>query len=152
MPDMMNLEEEMGERGKCVLVVVHPASACGSADFSMGDIEAAEARYALGRTIHQWKGPAVVFDNEFNDELATYGQIGLAISGLEDVRRSHACASDPMWIDIARQAIGATDGDHFLLTGAWHHPDDRSGCIDAISCMLDEDRKTWEIMPCAFRI
>jgi len=152
MPDMMNLEEEMGERGKCVLVVVHPASACGSSDFSMGALEAAEARYALGRTIHQWKGPAIILGNEFNDELATYGQIGLALSALEDARHTQACASDPGWVDIARRALAESGGDHFLLTGAWHHPDDRSGCIDAISGILDDEDKTWEIMPCAFRI
>ena len=142
----------MGGRGKSVLVIVHPGSACGSADFNLGSTEAAEARYALGRTIHNWQGPAVVLNNEFKGELSFYAQIGLALSSLRDPIEVDACASDPRWTEIARSTLTGSAGEHFVLTGAWHHPADRSGCIDAVSGILDEEGLDWEIAPCAFRL
>lgn len=118
----------------------------------MGHQAAAESRYAMGRTIHGWTGAAIVIGNEFNDELKVYGQIGLALHSLEKPVEVYACATQEGWENKVRVAIISMGGSHFLLTGAWHHPENHSGCIDAISAMMDKEHLSWEIMPCAFRL
>lgn len=142
----------MGGRGKEVLVVVHPGSACGSADFSMGLEAAALARYDLGRTIHQWNGDSIIISNEFHAETDTYAQIGLALQGLRDPILIDACASREGWDEEAFQTIRSMPADRFIITGAWHHPDQRSGCVDAIAAKMEEAGMDWEIATCALRL
>ena len=142
----------MRKEGKEVLVVIHPGSACGSADFTLGHIEGAEARHALCKTIHGWLGPCIVIDNDLSSELSVYAQIGLAIDSLPEPARIHACSSKKEWLDQAYESLPEGSDKLFLLTGAWHHPEEGSGCIDAIACRMEKEGRQWKILPCALRL
>jgi hypothetical protein len=52
-----------------LLVIVHPGSACGSADFNLGKFEARAARDTLRGAIEDWEGGVIVIDGELSDEL-----------------------------------------------------------------------------------
>lgn len=62
-----------------VLVLVHPGSACGSANFNIGKFEARAARDALCSELDNWRGDVLVIDGELSDELEFYPSFDLAI-------------------------------------------------------------------------
>lgn len=142
----------MGTRGKTGLLIVHPASTCGSADFSLGPDKAARDRAGLVATIEEWRGPSVIIDNDLDAELTAYESLDIALRSLNEPIRVNACATESGWIPDAFAAIEKTGLRHFIVTGAWHHPGDHSGCIDAITSMMDQRDMQWEIASCAFRI
>jgi len=142
----------MGTAENTGLVIVHPASACGSADFSLGPDAAASDRARLIGTIERWRGPSVVIDNDLTPELQVYEPLCVALRSLDDPIRVDACATEADWVRKAFTTIEDTGLRRFVMTGAWHHPDDHSGCIDAITSMMDQRDMQWEIAPCAFRI
>lgn len=84
-----------------MLVVVHPGSACGSADFNLGLIEGSRVRERLARTILGWTDEIVVVDNDLSDELETYAMLGLAIA---KTRQTQECVSDQRMASAQRQA------------------------------------------------
>ena len=49
--------------------MVHPGSACGSADMNLGGAAASAARAALASEIDAWHGEIAVIDGELSDEL-----------------------------------------------------------------------------------
>lgn len=125
---------------KNVMVLVHPGSACGSADFNLGD-EAAPLRDALASEIMKWKGDVFILDGELSDELDHYATLGLAVQACKDTSDQHvvremACAlTMENWVDVAMKRFEAEwpGGPHrILLTGAWTEPD-KSGCVDAMA-------------------
>ena len=73
-----------------ILVVVHPGSLCGSADFNVGVDAAAKARQALIHEIQRATGAGViVIDGDLSDELnqEKYADLdGASTRGLEDAR------------------------------------------------------------------
>lgn len=129
-----------------VLVVVHPGSACGSADFNIGRRAAGEARMAMAALMDAWTGGIVVLDGDLSDELPNYPEVSDAITRL--VRRSRrsgmvslrAMASDPDHFDaiqsIAREHhLGEYD---IVITGAWFDPDNQEGCVNSVVDALAE--------------
>ena len=137
------------------LVVVHPGSACGSADFNLGGVEAAQARERLSNTVFKWTGPVLVIDGELSDELAIYALPALALINKEDAgstERTMACAlTSDDWVEKACLFISerVNPETEILLTGAWHQKEDRKGCIDAVEKNLNEMGYRTEISACA---
>lgn len=146
----------MKKEENTALVVVHPGSACGSADFNLGLEEGAQARHALARTLHDWKGPVVIVDGELSTDLEHYPQIGIAIDNLLDQAnesiRIYACATQDGWAENATRAVMDLGYAGAALTGAWHHPEDRSGCIDAMAEQLSAAGLKVEVLPCALTV
>lgn len=128
--------------GNRVLIIVHPGSACGSADFNLG-IEAAALRDAMAEEVARWDGDIHIIDGELSDELHHYARLGLAIECAIEralttdrkVKRTMACAlNDPNWtkkVSADFACLWPGTRNNVLLTGAWHHADG-SGCINAI--------------------
>ena len=140
-----------------MLVVVHPGSACGYADFNLGLIEGAIARERLTRTIMRWGEQIIVIDGELSDELKTYAQLGLALENARSAQRLQridADAEQPQWAQYAAGHISRrATSKRIMLTGAWHHPSDRQGCIDHLQSVLANDHGIKaEIMPCSLTL
>ena len=146
----------MEKEGKKVLVVVHPGSACGSADFNLGDVAGSNGRHALCRTMHTWEDRAVVIDGNLSDEIARYPQVDIAIQNLLErapgSTRVNADPSDAEWTRRAREAVSATGASKALLTGAWHHLDNDDGCVNHMAKALQSEGIEVEILPCALTL
>lgn len=140
---------------KKALVVVHPGSTCGSADFNMGGIPAAQARERLANTLHRWTDQVLVIDGELSDELEHYAMPALAINNHADhgrLERTVACGfTSDDWVEQACTFIAerVAPDTQLLLTGAWHQKGDRQGCIDAVQENLASLGFSTEISPCA---
>lgn len=139
-----------------ILVLVHPGSACGSADFNL-QLEAGPYREALAAEIHEWQHDILIVDGQLSDELEHYAVLGLAIQNAVErdgrrVVRERACdftADD--WPTLVRTRFDAEwpGGPHrVVLTGAWYG-DDGHGCINAVAEALDA--QTIAISPRALR-
>lgn len=127
-----------------VLVVVHPGSACGSADMNLGRMDARAARDALAFELDRWQGPVVVIHGEFSDELPSYPMLGQAVSNVvararqaghradeilgDDNSDHNQVAAITEWLEAN---VGA-DRPAFRVTGAWYHPEDGGGCVGSV--------------------
>lgn len=141
-----------------VLIVVHPGSACGSADFNLGRDLADRQRLNMQEAVEQWTGPVAVIDGLFGDELdpdawrRPWREWGEAIEG------ALARAKDAG--HLSERVMGADDGstplnqmeaarklaeDHGLspqdtpivLMGAWVDAQG-GGCVHAVREELEE--------------
>jgi hypothetical protein len=125
-----------------ILVLVHPGSACGSADFNIGHIEARAARDGLCFELDAWAGGILVIDGGFSDELPEYPTLNAAIEGaLERSLKAglvsqRVMGDDPEQSDRAREFIGLLGADAqaytFCITGTWYMPDDGGGCVGSV--------------------
>ena len=140
------------------LVVVHPGSTCGSADFNLGGIPAAMAREKLAKTLYDWNGKVLVIDGSLSDELEIYATPALALIVKEDVgllERTMACAmTTERWLEKATQFITerVKNETQIVITGAWQQKDDRQGCVDAVHQKLTEQGYMATISPCALEM
>ena len=124
------------------LVVVHPGSACGSADFNLGEAAADAARARLSRAIEEWDGPLAVVDGELSDELLAYtdldrtirdaltraGRRGARVKACDAAGETHLAAGrvvDALQLDPARDAM--------VVTGCWFDPKDGWGCVNEVA-------------------
>ncbi len=124
------------------LVVVHPGSACGSADFNYGSRKAAEAaRQMLIRELRNWQGGVIVIDGALSDELQACAQLNEALSGLlaravsaglpavrlpgDDPNQDRATASIIRRLKLSRNSV------QFVVTGAWHYAGEK-GCVGSV--------------------
>ena len=129
-----------------VMVVVHPGSACGSADFNLGD-EAGRAREVLARDIMAWAGDMLVVDGVLSDEIGHYALLAIALENAGDQKearfvRCRACDDDGEWPHIVRRTFDREwpGGPHRVtVTGAWLH-DDGGGCVGAVAEALRAHR------------
>lgn len=126
-----------------ILVVVHPGSACGSADFNIGFLPASKGRADLVRELDAWAGPVVVIDGELSDELAGYSALDNALRGalarskVAGVMSLRLQGDDPEQNDRIREVIeGMAPAQRceavFHVTGAWYYSDDASGCVGGV--------------------
>lgn len=76
-----------------VLVLVHPGSACGSADFNLGSSEASDARSRLANDLALWHGDIIVMDGFLSDEIATHPALDEAIQ--DALRRANPEINNP---------------------------------------------------------
>ena len=128
--------------GTNILVVVHPGSACGSADFNYASAAVGEARRAaLEKEWRSWKGGIVVLDGILSDELPKYSALNHALEEAllraknDDLLslRLHDGDGEP-----ARelQALLAglylpPEATRFIVTGAWLYPPCQ-GCVGSV--------------------
>lgn len=132
-----------------VLVLVHPGSACGSANFNLGRDEARAARQGLTRGINTWDGDFLVIDGALSSELSSYPMLEESI--LKALARSAAAGH------VAERAYGCDSEDYdqtkciqdlvrrhgyspseatFEVTGAWLHPE-KEGCVGSVIQTLE---------------
>lgn len=125
-----------------LLVLVHPGSACGSANFNIGKLDAGAAREALISTLQSWQGGILVIDGELSDELPFYPSLDRAIKNALSSAVEHGQISrrvegdDPDQMDRIREFVQEMPelqrSAHFEVTGAWYHPEDGGGCVGSV--------------------
>lgn len=135
------------EKNTTVLIVVHPGSACGSADFNLGSY-GAEARAFLIQDLQHWSGGVIVIDGDLSNELAMprFRPLDQAIKaalsqaaakGAIAVRRA---GNDPAQGRVVRQIIKQLGllptMTKFSLTGAWVQSSDDGGCVADVHRVL----------------
>lgn len=137
-----------------LLIVVHPGSACGSADMNLG-FAASEMRGALTHAIGQWDGAVAVIDGDLSDQLSggkrEWSDLGDAIDGALEQARGNGfaavridgdddsdfnqdCAAEKLVEDL-----GLVAGQHeIILAGAWYHSSDGGGCVGGVRDTLEQ--------------
>lgn len=135
---------------RTVLILVHPGSACGSADYNLGPNLADVLRDLLADDLSQWTGDLLVIDGELSDELKSpaFRHLGQAITSALGrsraagfrTRRSWGCDNvPPHQADRVRAWIedGTLDprSMQISLTGAWYS-EDGGGCVGDVQKAL----------------
>lgn len=126
-----------------ILVVVHPGSACGSADFNLGPGLARKVRDALVHELEGWMGGVLVIDGELSDELAENPKLDLALKGAlhraaqSDQVSLRLFGDDPDQVKriteyVMRMPSPARRNTGFHVTGAWYHSEDGGGCVGSV--------------------
>lgn len=104
-----------------VLVVVHPHSLFGSADFNIGPEQASIARKQVLNRIRRHRGPKVlVYDGEMKDDV----DLSKLEKQMDKVYQGDAF--EPDLDQAASEVMKDWPGQSFLVTGAWGDPSD--GC------------------------
>ncbi len=141
----MAIQSESGTSVKSdkapILVIVHPGSACGSADFQIGKYDAEAARDGLRHQFDRWNGGVIVLEGELDDELSDrwYRHLGESISAV--LARAKASgqvslkrkAFDPDQVSVIKNILKepACRSDRFVVTGAWAYADG-TGCVNSV--------------------
>jgi hypothetical protein len=143
MRNWITLLESADAAPQPILIVVHPGSACGSADFNLGKFQARADREFLASDISNWHGGIVVVDGEFSDELPEYSQLNTAIlSAVERAKSNGLLAIRIFACDNMTDHWPAKVGNEVLahipretpleLTGAWYFSNNEAGCVNAV--------------------
>lgn len=131
-----------------LMVLVHPGSACGSANDLLGRYDAQAGRDGLVIDLNDWNGHIIVADGELSDEIPSYRLYNTAI--LNALQRAEAnglvsgrvFACDNMtenWPSVVFaqiEKIGLSKDTPIKLTGAWYLDDDSSGCVNSMERIL----------------
>lgn len=132
-----------------LLVLVHPGSACGSADFNLGRYLAQAERDMLADRLDKWNGAIVVIDGSLSDELSQsrFRQLGSAIEnclkrakdggfishrefGCDDV---HPHQTDAVKTVVSRFRLRPAST-HIVATGCWYDDtDEDTGCVNDVA-------------------
>lgn len=133
-----------------LMVVVHPGSACGSANSSLGKGSANLYRAEIASDVQNHVGHILVVDGEFSDELPYYPMFNTAISnavvhakhaGYQGTRIKADDESTSDWTVLVAnkiEAMGVQTDSPVSLTGAWFCEDDSSGCVNATRAILTQ--------------
>jgi hypothetical protein len=147
-----------------ILVLVHPGSACGSADFHHGRSYAESERAMLVRTLDSWDGPLVVVDSDLSDEIPGHPPLARAIADAlaRSAGSSHAArllAGDGQedydgtdWVSQVRDHVVSAGARHAVITGAWYHADDDGGCVNAVCDVLSGEGLSVDVHDSALSI
>lgn len=136
-----------------LLIIVHPGSACGSADMNLGAEAAEVQRLDMQMLIENWEGGVAVIDGELSDELEgfrrSWQDLGGAITDALDRAQQSGLISERVFgdddgdyrqMDAARDLVqkhGLTpDKVAITLTGAWID-DDGDGCVHSVREALE---------------
>lgn len=120
-----------------ILVVVHPGSACGSADFNLGSrLNGDAARDGLRHEFDGWRGGVIVLSGTLDDELPNYPALNTALDGLLERAKAagkvaiRARAEDPAQASVIKRLLGnpKNRGSEYVVTGAWLY-DKEQGCV-----------------------
>ncbi len=129
------------------LIVVHPDSALGSADFNLGVEQARGARGALAAELAAWSGPVLVIGGSLAKEFAAYPLLLATLDKLLIRCHGHGFVADRRrGADGTRRdqrAVAATwikqnptlSQHGFTVTGAWYHRDG-GGCVGSVITTL----------------
>lgn len=137
-----------------LLVLVHPGSGCGSANFNIGQTEALQIRRILEDMLSHWEGGLLIVDGALSEEL-TYYPLGRSIDQALDTAQTHGALAERIYAcdseteNWTAQAASALDGfpsdQTIVLAGAWYTPepslndDDPNvsrGCVNALYARL----------------
>lgn len=140
MSEIKKQDLEKIQPGDTVLLMVHPGSACGSANFNIGQIQADQGRAGLIEDIDhavQNNMHIIVLSGDFDDEIPYFPDLnkayGEAIKPVAGRVRKAVYAGDPDQIDVTQEIVKGLGGKakdiHFLV----------SGC-----CLLDADKEVKE--------
>lgn len=149
-----------------LLIIVHPGSLCGSADFNLGRDEAKQVRKRIQAELASWSGSVLVLHGDLSDELANYPALESAIE--DSVCRASKSAlrfggfgvevdaDDPDHSEIALQEmdnLGVSKDAPILISGAWFDPTEKSGCINALrDCLAAAEYQSLEVSRDAARL
>lgn len=138
---------EDAETPQNLLVIVHPGSACGSADFSCGKYDAQAQREGLTRSIASWnEGGVIVLSGAFDGEmkLPRYAALGAAITGALARAKSSGQiaikkrAYDPAQVTMIQKIMAELKlppETRIEVTGAWTGHQEE-GCVDSVAQAL----------------
>lgn len=145
---MSSHEAGQEDEANQVLILVHPGSACGSADFNLGDTLARAERSRLVGEMSDWPGGVVVIDGDTSSELDCMPMFSGAIDSLlSRAKKSGRLARrvvglDPEQDDRVRELISELGEPalklQFTVSGAWYHSSDGSGCVGGVHAVLSE--------------
>ena len=139
-----------------LLIIVHPGSACGSADMNLGNDTAEFLRLEMQGLVEGWAGGIAVIDGELSEELerhagrsswfnwgraidealaraTTRGFISTRIMGDDGSAYDQQSAAS----DLVSQLGLSPSTIEITLTGAWIE-DDGSGCVYSVRDTLVE--------------
>ena len=135
-----------------LLIVVHPGSACGSADMNLGRDNADMQRCFMQTVVENWEGGIVIIDGELSDELApnsgrdAWDQWGRALDDAIEraqnnghlslrVMGDDGGMSELNQMEAARKVVRDYDlnpeNTAITLTGAWID-DEGGGCVHSV--------------------
>lgn len=148
-----------------LLVLVHPGSACGSANMNLGRFDARAARESLIQELKDWRGGVLVIEGSLSDELADYPNFADAIAGA--LHRAHAAGAISLRVaggddeDLDQtKAAQAFLAEHALdpettpvtLTGAWYADDGTDGCVNDVQRVFESRRFRCEVVMSALSL
>lgn len=129
-----------------ILVVVHPGSACGSADFNIGDEEGAEARARLVDRLDSWKAGVFVIDGDLSEELPEHPALNEAITralvrargdGHVSVRAiAEAEELAPLIQRFVEERQQQLPNMRFEVAGAWLHEEGDQGEVNIVARVI----------------
>lgn len=132
---------------RTLLIVVHPGSCCGSADFNCGDEAAEDARDILADDLDEWTGAVAVIDGDLSSDLRQrkYREFGAAIegaleraaaAGLPAIRIRGGDEDEFDQVAAALSLCGslclASSAWKVEVTGAWYDPSGSEGCVNSV--------------------
>jgi hypothetical protein len=124
---------------KRLMVLVHPGSACGSADFNLGKSMANAGRDGLINDLNAWNDALLVLDGTLSDELDGYPALNSAInSAIARCSGQRIFADDDQTFDWVRKSVrkmmemGVKKPSEVVVTGIWYWPNDEAGCVNAV--------------------
>ena len=134
-----------------LLVIVHPGSACGSADFNLGSNFAGRAaRELLAADIEVWNGALLVIDGSLSDELPRHPRLNTAILRALGTARAHRAIAERRYGDSKIRPHQDETAKRFItymklvpaewhieLTGAW--ADEDTGCVSDVRDVFHEN-------------
>lgn len=142
--DYLTLVESEQPQSIPLLVMVHPGSACGSADMNLGKSQASAERAGLINDLNAWKGHLLIVDGELSDEIPRYPQFDTAIIAALNAAKQAGHASGrifacdnltPSWPGKVAKAVSKLKlepQNRIVLTGAWYFTDNSgAGCVNA---------------------
>lgn len=129
---------------RSLLILVHPGSLCGSANFNLGRKIASWIRDEVAEDLIAWKADLLVLDGFLSDEIPSYRRLDQALrAALEDTsggqHRLRLKAEDPEHAAIAVNFLrraGYPLETTISLTGAWFDENDEEGCVNATRAAL----------------
>lgn len=132
---------------RTLLIVVHPGSCCGSADFNCGDEAAEAARNILAEDLDGWTGALAVIDGELSSDLRQrrYRGLGSAMeraleraagAGVPTIRIQGDHEDEFNQVSAAlslSDSLGLASGAWKVeVTGAWYDPTGDEGCVNSV--------------------
>lgn len=125
------------------LVLVHPGSACGSANDNIGKWAANGARDGLVMELDNWRGSVIVLETDLSDEIVNYPLLDQAINNALQRAKADGLVSlrlmgeDPQQKDFIRDFVNTLTPEQkktatFEVTGAWFYREDGGGCVGGV--------------------